>query len=170
MGIGESHTAVRKSLHVWSCELVLIGITGEVLVGAGISNAHVIRHHQNDIRSLLRCCSDRPGRCKKRENERKVTAGKKHGRSTKCGEATSCRPRSLTSLVIAAESAGTSWIGVWESGRWQQKTAGDDEMAERCKFRKNGIIAGAHCRGRLRTSVQEKGRWVEAERIQRDFN
>lgn len=132
MGIGESHTAIRKSLHVWSCELVLIGISREVLVGAGVSNAHIIRHHQNDIWSLLRCCGKRPCRCEERGNEREVTGGKKHGRSTKCGDAMSCRTRSLTSLVIAAESAGTSWIGVWERERLQHDMAKDDEMAKRC--------------------------------------
>ena len=73
MGICESHTAVRKSLHVRSCQLVSIGITRKVLVGAGVPNAHIIRHYQNDIWSLLRCCGNRPGRCKERENEREVT-------------------------------------------------------------------------------------------------
>jgi hypothetical protein len=37
-------------------------------------------------------------------------------------------------LVIAAEFAGASWIGVWERGRLQHETVRDDEMAKGCKF------------------------------------
>ena len=50
MGIGKTNTHPGEPLHVRGVQLLHIRIPGELLEGARVPHAHVIRHHYYDVR------------------------------------------------------------------------------------------------------------------------
>jgi hypothetical protein len=49
VGIGETDSHLRKTLHFWGGDLIRIGIPCEILVSAGITHPHIIGQQHNNI-------------------------------------------------------------------------------------------------------------------------
>ena len=48
--VSEPHTHARQPFHLRRVQLYIIRVAGEVLVRAGVTHPHVIRHEEDDVR------------------------------------------------------------------------------------------------------------------------